>query len=286
MQKTIKFLPYLMIAGILSSFTSTFASDGDKRPGDKSFPSLLSNSTQSPAFKQVTDSIYDEIGLLSYGLEKDVFYNAYKGYQHLLKQGRLTKTHLLTICDYSQSSNNQRLYVIDLYEGRVLYNTFVSHGKNSGEEFATSFSNLQNSNKSSLGFMVTAETYNGKAGYSMRFDGAERGINDRVRSRDIVLHGSQFVSRSLMGGGMISKSLGCPAVPYGVHKSIINTIKGGSCFFINHPDQWYSRTSPILNAPVDFMIDLNNVALEKSQHGGGGNGGPSVSTIIQPQLQK
>ncbi len=284
MQKTIKFLPYLMIAGILSSFTATYASDGDKKPGDKNFPSLLSNSTQSPAFKHLTDSVYDEIGLLSYGLEKDVFYNAYKGYQYLLKQGRLRKTHLLTICDYSQSSHNQRLYVIDLEEKKILYHTFVSHGKNSGEEFATSFSNLRNSNKSSLGFMITAETYTGKAGYSMRFDGAERGINDKVRSRDIVLHGSQFVSRSLLNGGMISKSLGCPAVPYGVHKSIINTIKGGSCFYINHPDQWYAQTSPILNAPFDFMTDLNNVALEKGQQVGGDNvSGPTVSAIVQSQ---
>jgi hypothetical protein len=264
MQKALKFFYCILVIGILTYTSTAYATDGDKKPGDKNFPSLLSNPAQSSVFKHLTDSVFDEIGLLSYGLEKDVFYNAYKGYQYLLKKGRLKKTNLLTICDYSQSSNNQRLYVIDLEAKEVLYHTFVTHGKNSGEEFATSFSNLQSSNKSSLGFLITAETYTGKAGFSMRFDGAEDGINNKVRSRDIVLHGSQFVSRSLLGGGMISKSLGCPAVPYGVHKNIINTIKGGSCFYINHPDQWYTRSSPILNAPFDFMTDLNT-SLQKGE---------------------
>jgi hypothetical protein len=263
MQKFGKLLPALFIAGILSSTAPVMAEGGDKKlPDDKTFPSLLSNSAQSPAFKHFADSVYDNIGLLSYGLEREVFYRAYKGYQFLLKKGKLRKPNLLTICDYSQSSNRQRLYVLDLKEQKVLFNTFVTHGKNSGEEFASSFSNLQSSNKSSLGFMTTAETYSGKAGLSMRFDGAEHGINDRVRSRDIVLHGSQYVSRSLLAGGMISKSLGCPAVPLGIHKKIIDAIKGGSAFYVNHPDIWYARTSPILNAPLDFMPELN-LALQK-----------------------
>lgn len=218
-------------------------------PDEKHFPSLLSNaSTQSPAFKNLCDSIYDKVGLLAFGLDREVFYKAYKGYQYLLNKKKLRKSNYLTICDYGQSSNNERLYVIDLKAGRLMYNTFVSHGKNSGEEFANSFSNLDNSNKSSLGFMITAETYVGKAGLSMRFDGMEKGINDKVRSRDIVLHGSTFVSNSLRGSGSISKSLGCPAVPFGIHKKIIELIKGGSCFYINHSDRRYIATSSILNA--------------------------------------
>lgn len=282
MQKPQKFLSCLLAAAMLYAATAA-ANDGDKKraTSDKAFPSLLSNSSQSAAFKQVTDSVFDQIGLLSYGLDKDVFYNAYKGYQYLLKKGMLKKTNLLTICDYSQSCNNQRLYVIDLEEGKLLYNTFVTHGKNSGEEFATSFSNSESSNKSSLGFLVTAETYNGKAGLSMRFDGVERGVNDKVRARDIVLHGSQFVTRSLLGGSSITKSLGCPAVPFGVHKSIINTIKGGSCFYVNHPDQMYSLTSPILNAQFDFTPENLAISANKNSTGGNGTAAPSMSTITQ-----
>ncbi len=99
----------------------------------------------------------------------------------------------------------------------------------------------------------------------MRFDGIERGINDNVRNRDIVLHGSTFVSRSLMGSGTISKSLGCPAVPFGIHKKIIEVIKGGSCFYINHSDTWYSRTSTVLNAQFEVPALANIVAAQKTE---------------------
>ncbi|HEX8356784.1 MAG TPA: murein L,D-transpeptidase catalytic domain family protein, partial [Segetibacter sp.] len=182
---------YVLVALLLISANS-FANDdkkGDKKglTGDKNFPSLFSNSANAPVIKKMADSIYDLISLGEFGLEREIFFTAYKGYQYLQNKGALSKTNLLTICDYSQSINNKRLYVIDVLNSRLLFNTFVSHGRNSGNEFATSFSNHDNSNKSSLGFLVTADAYNGKAGLSLRFDGMERGINDRVRSRAIVL---------------------------------------------------------------------------------------------------
>jgi hypothetical protein len=268
-----------MIAAVLFASTPTFANDGEGLPGDKNFPSLISNSSiHSPAFKKLCDSIYDKVGLLSFGLEREVFYKAYKGYQYLLNKKKLRKSNLLTICDYSQSSTSERLYVIDLKAGKLIYNTFVAHGKYSGEEFATSFSNIENSNKSSLGFMVTAETYIGKAGLSMRFDGIERGINDQVRSRDIVLHGSTFVSRSLSGSGTISKSLGCPAVPFGIHKKIIETIKGGSCFYVNHSDRWYTRTSPVLNSLFEIPALATALAVQKTESPSNGGSGTTTSS--------
>lgn len=266
MSRNIKFFSGFIIAGLIAVATPSLAKDEKGLTDDKHFPSLISHSSiQSPVFKKLCDSIYDKIGLLSFGLEREVFYKAYKGYQYLLNKNKLRKNNLLTICDYSQSINNERLYVIDLKAGRLLYNTFVSHGKNSGDEFAASFSNMNNSNKSSLGFMVTAETYIGKAGLSMRFEGVEKGINDQVRNRDIVLHGSTFVSRSLMGTGTISKSLGCPAVPFGIHKKIIEVIKGGSCFYVNHSDMWYSRTSPVLNAQFEIPA-LAPLAVQKTDN--------------------
>jgi hypothetical protein len=220
---------------------------------DRSFPLLLTNPAQVQLLQHATDSIYSLIGLENYGLEKEAFFFACKGYQFLLNKGALKKKNLLTICDYSQSSNNKRLYVIDLATNTVLYNTYVSHGKNSGEEFATSFSNVENSNKSSLGFLVTDDTYHGVAGYSMRFLGMEAGINDHVRSRNIVFHGSRFVNEAVMQErGIIGRSLGCPAVPNGMQKEIIDVIKGGSCFYIYNPAAWYTHTSRILNAPMDY----------------------------------
>lgn len=247
---------YLLTLAFLSSGLSIQSfgrTDGKKATGDKNFPSLLNNISNAPFLKVQSDSLYNLMGLSNYGLQREVFFKAYKGYNFLLKKGLVRKKNILTVCDYSQSSNNKRLYVIDLKETRLLFNTFVSHGKNSGGEFASTFSNLVESNKSSLGFMLTAETYNGKAGYSMRFDGMEAGINDKVRSRDIVLHGSYFVNAQMVEErGMIGNSLGCPAVPNEKRKQVIDAIKGGSCFYVNHPDNWYNSISTILNASFDL----------------------------------
>ncbi|MCW3109199.1 MAG: hypothetical protein JWQ09_3705 [Segetibacter sp.] len=260
----------LLVAFVFISLQS-FANDDKKGlPDEKNFPSLFSNSANSPFLKRTADSIYDLISLGEYGLERDVFFKAYKGYQYLESRGMLRKTNLLTICDYSQSSNNKRLYVIDLLDSRLLFNTFVSHGKNSGDEFATSFSNYNNSNKSSLGFLVTGNTYSGKAGFCLRFNGMEAGINDHVKSRGIVLHGSRFVNEDIMTErGTIGRSLGCPAVPYGMHFKIIDAIKDGSCFFINSPDEWYAHNSTILNSRFDLApsMQLQNTAASNADNG-------------------
>ena len=257
-----------IIGGILLAVSVGFTVPADAKntkglPDGKNFPSLLTSSADAPVMKRTADSLYDVIGLAIYGLEREVFFSAFKGLQYFQQNDQLKKSNLLTICDYSQSSTNKRLYVIDVLNGRVLFNTYVSHGKNSGDEFATSFSNIMSSNKSSQGFLITAETYNGKAGYRMRLNGMEKGINDRVRSRAIVMHGSRFVNENTMNDrGTIGKSLGCPAIPYGVHTRIIDAIKGGSCFYIHHPGEIYVRTSTILNARFD--IDPVAIALQQA----------------------
>jgi hypothetical protein len=271
MPEILKLVKKTMVAVLLLVSVQSFAKNTTDGLPDKNFPSLLSNSANSPVIKKVADSIYDLISLGEYGLEKEVFFNAYKGYSYLLNKGLLRKTNLLTICDYSQSSNNKRLYVVDLLNSRLLFNTYVSHGRNSGNEFATSFSNYDNSNKSSQGFLVTSSVYSGKAGMSMQFDGMEQGINDRVKSRSIVLHGSRFVNENIMNTrGTIGKSLGCPAVPYGIHTRIIDAIKGGSCFFINSSDSWYAQSSRILNSVFDISpaAQAQNVAAEISKLAG------------------
>jgi hypothetical protein len=198
------------------------------------------------------DSLYNEIGLGARGLSRDVFFAACKGYEYMLANDLLTKTGLITICDFSQSSNKKRLYVFDLDAGKLLFNTYVSHGRNSGDDYATSFSNRMESHKSCLGFMRTAETYYGNNGYSLRLDGLEDGFNDNARERAIVMHGSHYVNGSRASKDMVGRSFGCPAVPAALAKKIINCIKGGSCFFNYYPDQTYTQASKILNANFDW----------------------------------
>ena len=212
--------------------------------------------------QQKADAIYDSLKLGEVGLERDVFYKGYKGYTYLLYRGKLDNVNVMTIADFSQSSKNKRLYIIDLAHMKLVFNTYVSHGKNSGGEMATSFSNIKDSFKSTLGFMLTTDTYVGGSGYSLRFNGVEPGINDRVRFRDIIVHGSRYVNaQAAEEDGKVGNSLGCPAVPLALSRKIIDCIKGGSVYFIYHPDEYYNAASPILNAVIVNPKQLINTAI-------------------------
>lgn len=145
-------------------------------------------------------------------------------------------------------STEKRLWVIDVETGEILFNDFVSHGKNSGELYATSFSNLNSSYKSSLGFYQTAETYTGKHGYSLRLDGLESGINDNARNRAIVIHGAGYANPDFIEKtGRLGRSLGCPALPEDSAKALIDLIKEKSCLFIYANEFGYLNNSIVLN---------------------------------------
>jgi hypothetical protein len=155
---------------------------------------------------------------------------------------------LLSIADLSQSANAKRLYVIDLDKRQVIFNTYVSHGRNSGEEFARFFGNKPECYKSSLGFYVTGSIYTGAHGISLRLKGVEEGINHHAEQRGIVMHGASYVSESFIRkNGRLGRSQGCPAVPEEECQHIVNSIKEGSCFFIFYPDSGYFSRSAFYN---------------------------------------
>ena len=192
--------------------------------------------------------LYNNLHLLNYGLSEDAFDFAYKGYQHLIAKRRINNANYLTICDFSQSSRNKRLYIIDLKNEQLLINTYVAHGRNSGREYANRFSNRPESMESSLGFYVTSNTYYGEHGLSLKVQGLEAGFNDRAAKREIVIHGATYIDHDyLQRSHFMGRSFGCPAVPQNESKTIINTIKNGTCFFIYHPDKRYLQRSKILN---------------------------------------
>jgi hypothetical protein len=210
---------------------------------------VLTGTDNSPEINYWVDSLYSGMNLSEAGLTRSAFFDACKGYEYLIAHNKIQKPGILTICDYSQRSDKKRLYVLDLNAGKLLFNTYVSHGRNSGKDYATSFSNKENSLKSSLGFLVTAETYTGEHGYSLRLDGIEKGFNDNVRNRAIVVHGSDYVGNDrALNGIMMGRSFGCPAVPAALAKQIVNCIKGGTCIFNYYPDKRYAENSKILNA--------------------------------------
>lgn len=186
--------------------------------------------------------LYEQLHLKEIGLSEEAFDYACKGYQHLLEKKIIGQPGYLTICDFSQSSKQKRLYIIDIANDKIILNTYVAHGHNSGGEYATRFSNKPSSKQSSLGFYITKNSYRGENGLSLRMEGLEPGFNDKAYRRAIVIHGADYI-----GDGSAGRSYGCPAVPKRESKTIINTIKNGTCLFIYHPEKKYLQSSKILN---------------------------------------
>jgi hypothetical protein len=197
--------------------------------------------------KEVLD-IYTEMGLENTGLSREAFDLALKGYNNLLKKRLVRNKNILTVIDFSKPSNQKRLYVIDLKRKKVLLQSLVAHGRNSGFEYATDFSNEIDSHKSSLGFYITLNTYSGDHGYALKLKGCEKGFNNKAYDRAIVIHGSEYVTEQfLKSNGYLGRSFGCPALPEKINKKVIDVIKNGSCLFLYHPTKKYLLTSPVLH---------------------------------------
>jgi hypothetical protein len=191
--------------------------------------------------------IYDSLQLNSLGLSKQAFIEGLKGYNILRSQGKLNNDNIISIVDFSLPSTEKRLFVIDLENYKLLFNTYVAHGRNSGKEYANHFSNSPHSHMSSLGFYVTLSTYYGDNGFSLRLEGEEKGINDNAESRAIVIHPADYVSEGTVKSlGYLGRSNGCPALPKKVSAPIIKIIKDGSCFFVYSDNQKYISRSPLL----------------------------------------
>ena len=205
--------------------------------------------TTSNAVNSLNEDIYTAVRLAETGLDRTVFDLAIKGLRKLDSKGKLQNPTIVTIADYSQSSNKKRLYVIDLKNRKLLFNTYVAHGRNTGTEFARYFSNEEGSLKSSLGFYITEHPVTGShTGFSLMIDGVEKGFNDHACKRAIIIHGAEYVTENfIQKNGRLGRSLGCPALPPELNKPIIETIKGGTCLFIYNPDNHYIGSSSLLN---------------------------------------
>ena len=230
----------------LSCFAILISSFSGLRPGkEKDFIAEgISRLHNSPAntISEEACLLYEQLNLKEKGLSQEAFDYAYKGYHRLLEKKEINQPGYLTICDFSQSSKQKRLYIIDVCNDTIVMNTYVAHGHNSGGEYATRFSNKPRSKQSSLGFYITKNTYLGENGLSLRVEGLEPGFNDRAYRRAIVIHGADYI-----GDGSTGRSYGCPAVPLKESKTIINTIKNGTCLFIYNPEKKYLQSSKILN---------------------------------------
>lgn len=181
------------------------------------------------------------------GLDPAVVALAQDAAARAVSQGLAKDPRTLTVIDYSLPSTEKRLWVFDLATRELLFHELVAHGKNTGDNLATRFSNTMNSKQTSLGLFVTANTYVGSNGYSLRMQGLDRGFNDRAMERAIVIHGAPYVSEAFARAqGRIGRSWGCPALDQQVSRQVIDTIKGGSLVFAYAPEDDFLTGAPML----------------------------------------
>lgn len=202
----------------------------------------------------------------------EVFKQALTGFFNL-KAGNKIRNNLLTIIDFSISSNKERLWIVDMNTLKVVNYSLVTHGRNSGDEFPEYFSNNPSSNKSSLGFYLTDDIYYGKHGMSLRLDGVEPAVNDKARERAIVMHGASYVSREFIRTyGRLGRSYGCPSIPMENHEEIISKLSGRSCIYIYYPDNNYLDKTQMLSSDT-VLAGMYTLLSE-----------PSVTYKFYPQL--
>lgn len=194
---------------------------------------------QSEPYREAVMRRYHLARLDESGLDSAVFYRAYTGYLNL-KVGKRTRSPILTVVDFHLPSTGNRMWVIDTERDSLLLSTWSAHGKGSGKEMATLFSNTPGSLQTSLGFYLTAEEYVGKNGRSLKLDGLDAGFNTNARKRYVVMHGADYVSQDTINAyGHLGNSEGCPAVSHEVNHRVIDWVKGGSVVFIAGPSSTY-----------------------------------------------
>jgi hypothetical protein len=206
------------------------------------------------------DAIATKIAAKSNNLLKPtVIKMALNAFYHAKELGVKIQKPILTIVDYTLPSTQKRLWVIDVEKKEILYTSMVAHGKHSGENYTTSFSNMHGSKQSSIGVFLTEDTYFGKNGYSLRLNGLEKDFNDNAKNRSIVMHAAPYVNEKFASAvGRIGRSAGCLSIEKQLTEKIINTIKDGSLIFsfYNHP-QWLSKSKFITNPKPIFQDHYN-----------------------------
>lgn len=205
---------------------------------------ILATFLAAGAQAEMSEAAVEELVSQADGLRPEVFRLALTAADRAAAEGLVKRRDLLTVIDYSLPSTTPRLFVFDLQSKQLLFRELVAHGKNSGDNFTRSFSNENGSLQTSLGLYVTAGTYFGNNGYSLRLRGLDEDFNDRALERAIVMHGADYVSESFARSqGRIGRSWGCPAVRSTVAKKLIDTLKGGTAIFAYYPERsWLTRS--------------------------------------------
>lgn len=263
MQRIVLSITISVLAVLFFGFSKFFATSSSKQLLKKTAKVETFSSkenictTASLTFENHSKELYKKLKLKNAKLEYAPFKTAYIGYLNLKAKGELKK-EILTILDFTKSSRTKRMWIIDMKNQKLIRKELVAHGKNSGHDKVTSFSNKLHSNQSSMGFYITDDPYIGANGISMLINGMDKGYNDQARNRAVVMHGADYVNPKTMNqNGRLGRSYGCPAVEAHKAQEIIDYIKKGSCLFIYFKDNNYLNTSKWLNIEkaTDFFAE-------------------------------
>jgi hypothetical protein len=256
----------LLSMGLLPLFVPFIISSSVSlvQPSAASNELLLNNPEVEIAFQELyfqekIHDLYQEMDLSSMGLSFEVFSRGYIGYLNLKDRQALSAKPILTLVDFEKPSTEKRLWILDLDNREVLVHTLVAHGRGSGDTIARFFSNIVDSHMSSLGFYVTAGTYYGQHGLSLKLEGKDKDFNCRALERHIVVHGARYVSQEcIRQHGRLGRSHGCPALPTEETAAIIELIKDQTTFFIHGPEENYE--SEHLNQATARQAFFNTIA--------------------------
>jgi hypothetical protein len=253
-----KILPLFILASFIFIGHSLTATSSSTDPKKRAAARLTRAN-----FEDSVHVLYKSAKLDKAGLNYDVFRYGMIGYYSLRNSGKLGGKNIVSFIDFTKPSTEKRFYTVDLDRNVLLYHSLVSHGRNTGENIATDFSNRPHSNQSSLGFYVTGETYIGSKGYSLRLDGVDGSYNDKMRERAVVMHDADYVSEYwIKKYGRLGRSQGCPALPKAISRKVIDSIKDRTVVFAYFKDATYLKSSKHLNieslfSELDALAQLN-----------------------------
>jgi hypothetical protein len=235
----------LVAVPIAAKTATRVESRPSKAPNQSPAPRTVDTAAASVASSAIA---IDRSAALHAGVPTDVLNLAMGAVSCGVASGDFQPPPTLTLIDYSLPSTTPRLWVFDLHTGKLLFNELVAHGRNSGDNMATRFSDSMESKESSIGLFRTADTYVGHNGYSLRLDGLEPGFNGHARERAIVMHGAAYVdANTAKANGRLGRSWGCPAVREAVAHQVIDTVRDGGLIFSYYPDATWLKTSKFLN---------------------------------------
>lgn len=244
-KKIISFISILFVVSFALSWKIDHSTSVDiKTSVENNSKNILKKTmpSSSELIDEQIQDVFEKAGLDSSELSYEVFRKAHIGFINLKTVGEVPPSaNILSIADFNMSSKRKRLWIIDLDKKSVVLNTWVSHGRGSGGDIATKFSNINSSYQSSIGFYVTGEVYRGKHGRSLRLDGMDVGYNNRARERAIVIHGADYVSaQTIKSLDRLGLSHGCPAVPSNLSNQIIDIVKDKTVLYIHSDVSPYS----------------------------------------------